>query len=208
MKNPWLSISYDDYEGHMNDPAVKQLDVLREITRNILGSFQPEKFAIIGCSAGNGLEYIDNNVTKEVHAIDINPDYLEVTRKRYGGKIDGLKLHELDITQDNIDIKDINLVLAALILEYVDIYLIIPKLSKIIASNGYLIIVIQKNSGIEAITPTQFKSLKKLESLSQEIDEKELISVLEINNLKLEHRKRKVLNENKSFVILTLNKTG
>ena len=79
MKNPWLSIPIDDYEGHMGSPAVAQLQPLSELFAGVLASSRPKSLAVFGCAAGNGFEHIDPSITERVVGVDINPAYLRKT---------------------------------------------------------------------------------------------------------------------------------
>ena len=53
MENPWLNISHTDYENHTIE--VGQAQVLNKLTKECLDKCLPEKFALLGCSTGNGL---------------------------------------------------------------------------------------------------------------------------------------------------------
>ena len=63
MSNPWLHISFEDYESHMSDKTIGQLQVLSSITKELLEKFKPASFALLGCTTGNGLEYINPEIT-------------------------------------------------------------------------------------------------------------------------------------------------
>ena len=95
MSNPWLEISHSDYENHMTE--VGQAEVLNKLTKYCYDKYRPVNFALLGCSTGNGLEHINSETTRNVHAIDINPDYLHITRNRFESKIENLKTYNIDI---------------------------------------------------------------------------------------------------------------
>ncbi len=73
MKNPWLKIPFNDYENHMT--SIGQLQVLNDIFKGALKKFEPEHLTILGCTTGNGLEHVNPEITKTVHAVDINKSY-------------------------------------------------------------------------------------------------------------------------------------
>ncbi len=88
MTNPWLRIPASDYEGHMGSPNVAQQSFLAQTFKESLDNHDSSTIALLGCSTGNGLEYVNNNATQRVTAIDINPEYLEILRQRYeGGRV-------------------------------------------------------------------------------------------------------------------------
>ncbi len=72
MTNPWLQIPASDYEGHMGNPKVAQLTLLAQTFKEALNKHESKSIALLGCAAGNGLEYINNNATRRITAIDNN----------------------------------------------------------------------------------------------------------------------------------------
>lgn len=95
--NPWLSIPAADYEGHMGLPEVNQLSFLGDVFREALAKYDNHAIAYLGCATGNGLEYIHNQKTARLTAIDLNPEYLEILRNRFQCKIPGLEIVEADL---------------------------------------------------------------------------------------------------------------
>ncbi|HKI49327.1 MAG TPA: class I SAM-dependent methyltransferase [Desulfobacteria bacterium] len=86
MENPWLRISASDYEGHMRHENVVQQQFLATIFKASLEKYDSRSLALPGCTTGNGPEYATYNAVRRVTAIDINPEYLEILRRRYGGR--------------------------------------------------------------------------------------------------------------------------
>jgi len=97
MDNPWLKIPASDYEGHMRLPGVNLLSFLGDLLKESLEKYDSRSFAYLGCATGNGLEYIRNDKTHKVTAIDINPEYLSILRNRYQRKIPNLEIVETDL---------------------------------------------------------------------------------------------------------------
>lgn len=87
MRNPWLDIPLEDYEGHMSSPGVAQLKALADLFEEALNQCRPKSVAILGIAGGNGLERIDISVTNQIVGIDIHPTYLEVVRNRRPGNL-------------------------------------------------------------------------------------------------------------------------
>ena len=207
QKNPWLEIPYSDYEEHMAHSTVKQLQALNEITKILLEKIKPEVFALLGCSTGNGLEHVDEEVTKVVHCLDINPEYLEITAKRHKN-IKKLRLHHLDINKDKLTFENIDLFHIALVLEYVDIEITLNKLCQSLSQKGCLSIVIQKSKkeNTSFVSKTPYKSLEKLASISKEIKKETVEKFLIGKNLDLVELQEVGLNKYKSFIWMIFKK--
>src|SRR5450631_704593 len=119
--NPWLSIPLEDYERHMSHQMVGQSILLNSLTKKYLDEIKPEKAMFLGVAGGNGLEHIDNNITRNVYGIDINPDYLDTAYERYKHQIASLQLLHLNISQNTETICRADFIFAALVLEYTGI---------------------------------------------------------------------------------------
>jgi SAM-dependent methyltransferase len=200
MNNPWLNISSSDYENHMTE--IGQEQTLSRLTKYYLEKYQPATFALPGCSTGNGLEHVDPEITHEVFAVDINPEYLKITRERFQDKIRNLNTFHLDIDREALPFGHVDLMIAGLILEYVEAK---PALKKMVASlnqNGVLVLIIQKNKNTTAVSKTRYTSLETLSKVFREIDEAEIDETLRTLNLELLKREEIALTENKSFVSL------
>ncbi len=200
MNNPWLEISYSDYENHMKE--VGQAQVLNKLTKYSLEKFTPRNFTLLGCSTGNGLEHIKPEITKNVYAIDINPDYLQITRERFENKIENLKTYNIDIRKDDLTINNIDLFFAGLILEYVEPENALLKIIRTLNKNGILVIVIQKNKQTSFVSKTKYKSLEKLSKISNKVIESEIDKFIQSKNLELIKRDEIELKKNKSLILV------
>lgn len=200
MKNPWKEIPSLDYESHMKQ--VGQLQILSKITDELLTKYIPVKFGLLGCCTGNGLEHIDSDITKEIYAIDINKEYLRVTKDRFGNKLKGLNLLKIDISKEKLDIKDIDLLFVGLVLEYVDFQSIIDKLVNPLRASGILAIVIQKSGKEHFVSKTKYQSLENLSQISNEVDETILDLELKKRGLEFVNRKEIEVTNSKRFIQL------
>src|SRR5262245_21216971 len=99
--NAWLDIPLPDYESHMQSAGVGQLRVLSELFAEVLALRKPRSVVILGIAGGNGLEHIDSTITKRVVGVDINPEYLQAVRERYG-EMAALELCRADLAQDSL----------------------------------------------------------------------------------------------------------
>jgi len=120
----WNNIPLEDYERHMRHENVGQLQLLSELTGKYLRCYRPDTVLFLGVSGGNGLEHIDNRITRKVIGIDINREYLDETKKRFSDRIPGLALVNLDINESKRTIARVYMVWAALIFEYVDMEIV------------------------------------------------------------------------------------
>ncbi len=200
MENPWLNIQHHDYENHMLE--VGQSQVLNKLTKYCLDKYQPARFALLGCTTGNGLEHVRPNITNETYAIDINKKYLEITKKKFQNKIDNLKILKIDIQKEELTIEDIELFFIGLVLEYVEPKSVLDKIIKATSKKGALLIVIQKNKSTSFVTKTKYKSLETLSSISKEVNEYKINKFICSKDMKLIKKEEIELTKNKSFIML------
>jgi hypothetical protein len=168
--NPWTDIPIADYERHMSHSSVGQLSLLNSLTKKYLTKIKPATCLFMGIAGGNGLEHIDNSISKKVIGIDINQEYLDVSFKRYNHRIEFLQLLNLDITKNTNQICSADFIWAALILEYAGIDKCLEFSKNNILSGGHLITTIQSNNNQQSISPTGVESVKKVELLFKSID--------------------------------------
>lgn len=197
MNNPWLEIPSDDYENHMSE--IGQSQILNQLIEKHLNQYKPKKFALLGCSTGNGLEHIDSRITKTTYVIDINPKYLEITYHKFHKTLN-LKPYNIDIQNTALDFMDVELFFIGLVLEYVDPLKSLKNIITTLAKNAILSLVIQKNEKTTFVTSTKYKSLEKLSKISNQVNEDNISSFLLQNGFELINRDVIVLNKNKSFI--------
>lgn len=162
-KNPWLKVPAEDYEGHMSAPNVMQLQALSKIFTDVLDEFSPESIAVLGCATGNGFEYLVGRNIKKIVGVDINPEYLAVCSKRYAERLPRLKLICSDLATINFPHSTFDLIHAALIFEYVDVEMLLSKISNWLKPDGVLSVVLQLPSESSLpVSETQFESVKTL----------------------------------------------
>jgi ubiquinone/menaquinone biosynthesis C-methylase UbiE len=200
MNNPWKEIPYSDYENHMRE--VGQTQVLSNLTKYSLDKYLPENFALLGCATGNGLENVKSEITKRVYAIDINQVYLEKTKENFADKITQLETIKIDIQNDVLKLKSIDLFFVGLVLEYVEPKKVLEKIISTLSEKGVLVIVIQKNSQTSFVSKTKYKSLEKLADFHCEVNESEIDKYICSENMQLIKREELRLTENKSLIVL------
>jgi uncharacterized protein (TIGR00369 family) len=178
MDSIWNTIPLEDYEQHMRHETVGQLHLLNTLTKKYLEKLNPDIVMFLGVAGGNGLEHIDNNVTRQVYGIDINQSYLDETKKRFQGQVKNLNLINLDISSKKNDgIAKANLIWAALIFEYVEIESCFEFINNNLVENGHLIVTIQENNGVNSVSQTGIETIKSAGKIFSLIAESELVSI-------------------------------
>lgn len=198
--NPWIKVPYEDYERHMKDESVYQLQKLNEIFKIHLEKFKPESVLVLGCSGGNGFEHIDDDITKKVIGIDINDNYLKICKNRYKNKKYVLDLICCDINIEEFQIDIVDFISCALFLEYVDIRKVLIKIKNRMKYNSKLNIVVQNNNSNSFVSKTGVESLNILSNISKEISEKGLQDILESLHFSIESKDVYDLPNGKEFI--------
>ncbi len=202
VPNPWLSIPWEDYEGHMAHPAVKQSQFLSEVFRDALRKYMPETIAILGCATGNGFEHIDPCVNKRVVAVDINPRYLDILQDRFQSLIPGLECICADVVTCELEAELYDLVHCALIFEYLEPGSLIEKINLCLRKDGILVVVLQLPSPKSGrVTKTEFKSLKRLEPIMRLVEPEYLKGLLDEAGFVESQAYTKTLETEKEFYI-------
>lgn len=180
MANPWFKVPLLDYEAHMSMPQVAQAAMLAEVFADLLKAYSPRSVAVIGCAGGNGFERISPEVTTRVVGIDINPAYVGVCGARFDGRIPELELVVGDIENDEFSFAPVDLVYAALVLEYVDVAAALTHILPMLVPGGTLGTVVQL-PGFTAltVTPSPFVRVQALRDIMHFVSPTALQSVAE-----------------------------
>jgi 2-polyprenyl-3-methyl-5-hydroxy-6-metoxy-1,4-benzoquinol methylase len=202
--NPWLNIPLEDYERHMSHHLVGQSALLNSLTKKYLDETNPETVIFLGIAGGNGLEHIDNNFTKSVYGIDINPDYLDTAFIRYNQAIASLQLVNLDIVQNSGTICKADFIWAALVLEYTGIDKALEFCTNNIRKNGHLVVSIQSNNNKQSISPTGIESVKKAGEIFSIVSPEMLLSKASEAGYRLIGKEENVLPNEKSIITFHL----
>ena len=206
--NPWQKIPYSDYEKHMKNENVYQLQTLNKIFKTHLKSFQPKSLLVLGCGGGNGFEHIDDQITKRVIGLDINSSYLEICNELYSVKKYSLKLINSDFDIYDASSFQVDFISCSLFLEYVNIESAILKMIRMLKNNSHLSIVIQRSNKVNFVSNTNVESLNVLEEIAKEIDEKNFEKLLIKYGLNIIAKKVFILPNKKELVdyLCTLRK--
>jgi 2-polyprenyl-3-methyl-5-hydroxy-6-metoxy-1,4-benzoquinol methylase len=123
--------------------------------------YSPNSLAVIGCAGGNGLDRLVESGIERIVGIDINPAYVETVRRRFRSRIPGLELHVADVQSMLPQIAPVDLIFAALILEYVDVPMTMRSFQKLCAPDGALVVILQAASpNVEKTSPSPYKSIQ------------------------------------------------
>jgi putative acetyltransferase len=173
--NPWTAIPLADYEAHMALPTVGQAELIASELARAVEAHRPGSVAVLGCAGGNGLDRLIGSSARRVVAIDINPSYAAATEARLRGRIEELEVIVANVEDDANAFDPVDLVYAALILEYVDLGRALTFMRRHCRPEGTLFVMLQLPSAkIAEVTPSPYVSLRQLEPILRLVTPAEL----------------------------------
>lgn len=119
MNNPWKDISLSDYENHMAMDSVQQLQAMNQMMKGQLNQYEVQSAMILGIAGGNGLEHVDIEKINKVYGVDINQEYLTITKKRYENLSDTLDCLCIDLVSEAEKLPQVDMLIANLLIEYI-----------------------------------------------------------------------------------------
>ena len=119
MNNPWKDISLSDYERHMALDSVQQLQAMNQMMKGQLNQYDIQSAMILGVAGGNGLEHVDIEKLNKVYGVDINQEYLTITKKRYENISDTLECLCVDLISEAEKLPQVDMLIANLLIEYI-----------------------------------------------------------------------------------------
>jgi Methyltransferase domain len=198
--NPWLTIPLADYEAHMALPQVGQAQVLADLFAAELRERSPSSVAVLGCAGGNGFEHA--SAALRVVGVDVNPDYIAAARARFASRLPRLELHVADLERAQLDLEPVELVFAALVLEYVELESVLERIGGWLAPRGTLTTVLQL-PGAEApeITPSPFTSLARLAPRLRLVSPERLVQLAARSGLRVSDTRTATATGGKRFAV-------
>ncbi len=201
--SPWLGIPHEEYTAHMSAAHIGQRQALDLVFAEALKRLAPRSLLVAGCEAGSGWEHIDPHITTTVTGIDLNPDYLAILHAREGVRLAGLDLYRGDILTMELPGRTYDLVVAALLFEYLDLRLGLERLSGLLNPDGVLLCVLQVHSESSTlVSSTRFENLRRLESVMHLVDLEEFEGCARNVGLVGNHHRTIPLPGGKAFRVL------
>jgi hypothetical protein len=203
MKNPWLDIPLEDYEGHMALPQVAQAQMLAQVFEDALNRYLPASVAVLGCAGGNGFDRIPSATTHRVVGIDLHPAYVRRARERYHGRIPGLQLLAGDALAADLVFPPVRLVFAGLFFEYVDLAAALSRIRRCMLSpGGMLVSVVQLPSArVPEVTPSPYTRLGTLAAVMRLVSPDGLAKLAADNDFSLIEDRTVVAGGGKRFQV-------
>lgn len=177
MRNPWRDVPLEQYEKHMAEQKIYQLQELNRLMERQLNGYSVHSVAVLGVAGGNGLEHIAADQYKTIVGVDINEDYLNTCWRRYPQLQPCLQLLCLDLSKPEPSLPQVDLVIADLILEYIGIEAFFHCLA---GMNPEIVsCVVQQNQKEVFVSPSVYsQELQKVKEIYQEIDQTELVAFM------------------------------
>lgn len=205
MEHPWQAMPLEVYEEHMSQ--VTQLQMLNKIMESQWQAYpQAVSAAVLGVAGGNGLEY--SGKLETVYGIDINPEYLRECSRRFGDMLgDRLKLLWMDLTDSEVELPKVDLLLANLLIEYVGTKIFCQKAAQ--SQAKYITCVVQAvdtDQPFVSASPyrAQFDAISKLHS---DVDRNSLCTELMAYGYQEVLHEEIVLTDGKRFLRLDFSQS-
>jgi ubiquinone/menaquinone biosynthesis C-methylase UbiE len=200
--SPWLEISADEYEAHMSEPQVGQRQALDSIMADAMRRLQPHSLLVAGCGPGGGWQHIDPHVTGSVTGVDIHPGYLERIRHTYGQRLAGLRLLCGDILTAELPRAGYDLIIAALLFEYLDVRAGLRRMRDLLKDDGTLLAVLQLQSTKPAVSQTPYASIRRLSDVMKLVPPETFVQTAAEEGLICQSRHVVALPGEKAFNVL------
>lgn len=184
----------------MAHPDVGQTQALAQIFKEIYDATEPRSIAILGCTTGNGLECIRPGITRGVVGVDLNEQFLAITRERFGNQGYALELFAGDMLTVDFG-RGFDWIHAALVFEYVDPAALIKAAAMRLSDVGLFSVVLQQHPDhgqTASVTPTGITSLEPLG---------DVIEIREMRTIEWHFRERGIILKERWDVPLPNNKS-
>lgn len=201
--SPWHLIPLEDYEQHMALPQIGQAQMLADELARAVSRHSPNSVAVIGCAGGNGFDRLATMKVERIVGIDINPAYVETARRRHAADIAGLELYVADIQSAVAPCRPVELIYAALVLEYVDVKQAMAAFRRLCLPHGVIVAVLQVvDPTLDAVSKSSFRSLELLGPVMRLLDEADVANCATSAGFTLEASRRVTLPSAKAFRVM------
>ena len=99
--------------------SVQQLQAMNQMMKGQLNQYEVQSAMILGIAGGNGLEHVDTEKLNKVYGVDINQEYLTITKKRYENLSDTLDCLCIDLVSEAEKLPQVDMLIANLLIEYI-----------------------------------------------------------------------------------------
>jgi SAM-dependent methyltransferase len=184
VSSPWLGIPLADYEAHMALPSVGQAELLAATLEQAVTHLRPRSLLVAGVAGGNGLERVDPAIVDRVLALDIQPAFLAECGRRHGSRFRAFDavIHDLDRGWPALE--PVDLVMAGLVLEYVDVERFCAGLPAVLQPGGHLVVLLQRPAAhLPEVSPSPYRCLESLATAFRFVDPGDLHMRLERTGL-------------------------
>ena len=158
-RNPWLTVTAADYDGHMRE--IGQAQALERIFADAYARFSPRVLCVLGCGTGCGLSCVDPASTERFVGVDLNRKYLQLARRRNPQLEPVAEWKCAPVESLSFPGRTFDMVHAALLLEYIEWRPAVAKIASWLKKDGVLSVVLQLPRG-RMITPTRYKTIPLL----------------------------------------------
>lgn len=200
LTNPWPEISSADYELHMSHASVMQLQTLSAMVQEQYQNYLPKKLAYLGIGPGNGLEHMHPKITETIYGLDINQEFLSVCEQRFASKFKDLILVPIDLNVGYYTEDRVNLIIANLVLEFVDYERFAVQLDLLAFSGTVASIIFQVKNSAGVVSNSGVTALQVLSGFSQEVSEEALERCMTKKLFSIVKRQELMLLDGKVFV--------
>lgn len=205
-ENPWNNIPLKEYEAHMAHSSVGQSAMLSRLMGAALARYKPSSLAILGIAGGNGLEHIDTVQTSCVYGVYINQVYLSECKNRYASRIENLILINHDLNRKEVLPFKVDLILAGLIFEYIELENGLNQIDSCLHQGGSLVVILQKNNGVTSVSNSGVDSVKQVGKVFSLVDEETFEKKINTLNYIRTNRTENFLPNGKSLINLEFKK--
>jgi len=146
----------------MGAEGADQLRPLSAVLARALAELRPASLLVLGVATGNGLEHVDLTVTQRVVGLDVNPQYLALTRRRHARLGERLELRCADAERVELEAGSFDLVWAGLFFEYVEPRRLAAGIASWLSPAGWLVAALQLPAASGPVTPSRFATVQAL----------------------------------------------
>lgn len=180
-RNPWTDVSLCDYENHMKQANVMQLQTLDAIMKEQFKAYEPKSVTILGVAGGNGLgNLLAIPSIRLIIGVDINADYLDASYNRYPALHGRYFTLLADIRDSKCYLPHADMVVANLFIEYVGAVAFAGAISRINPAVVSCVIQVDTPDEVTFVSDSPYtEKLEILESVHTTVDkdllEKEMV---------------------------------